>query len=81
MKGISTLSYLAAGFSVAHAAPASARAVASPISTQCINTEFRANWLIGDCLTGTDSTTRIKSAVYLPNKVENDDGSLKWKNK
>ncbi|KAF2179524.1 Cyanovirin-N [Zopfia rhizophila CBS 207.26] len=52
---------------------------AIPISSQCTNTEIRQSWFLGECLTGQDSTTRIKSAVYLANKVANDDGDLKWK--
>ncbi|KAF2474918.1 uncharacterized protein BDR25DRAFT_112980 [Lindgomyces ingoldianus] len=68
--------------SAAPAGSASIRSVSylSTISSQCINTEFRQNWFIGECLTGEDATTRVKSAVYMANKVENDDGELKWKN-
>ncbi|KAF2794617.1 hypothetical protein K505DRAFT_274883 [Melanomma pulvis-pyrius CBS 109.77] len=80
MKHVSILSSLATSLSFSRAAPAISNpgASAAPISSQCINIEYRQNWIVAECLTGEDATTRIKSAVYLHNKIENSDGSLKW---
>lgn len=79
MKHVLVLSSLATSVTIARAAPAhSLRAPGSSIATQCINSQIRQNWLVSECLTGVDSTTRIESATYLGNKVENRDGDLAW---
>ncbi|KAF2473552.1 uncharacterized protein BDR25DRAFT_340930 [Lindgomyces ingoldianus] len=79
MKHILVLTSLASLSSV-YAAPSTfpQSAIAGPIGSQCINFLIRAQWLIADCLTGTDSTTRIQSAVWLDNKITNNDGNLEW---
>ncbi|CAI6282730.1 unnamed protein product [Periconia digitata] len=73
----SALTAFAALLSGAAAAPSLA-ARAGTIASQCTNVRITSQrWLVGDCLTGTGST-RITSGTYLPNKIGNDDGNLKW---
>lgn len=50
------------------------------ISNQCTNLTVRSGWLVGDCLTGVDATTRIQSAVWLENKiaVKIGNATLRW---
>jgi hypothetical protein len=48
------------------------------VASQCTNYKVHSEWLVADCLTGEDATTRIQSAVALMNKVSNNDGALKW---
>ena len=80
MKHLIRFTSLVTALTFAHAAPtiSTKQAVPAPINTQCINFEYRQGWLIAECLTSEDSTTRIQSAVYLPNKIANNDGSLQW---
>ena len=47
------------------------------ISKGCIDTTFRQNWFIGNCLTGTGSA-RLESAVSLITRVGNKNGTLIW---
>jgi hypothetical protein len=80
MHHLTRLASLVTALTFAHAAPtiSTRQAGPAPINTQCINFEYRQEWLIADCLTGEDATTRIQSAVYLRNKIGNNDGSLQW---
>jgi hypothetical protein len=52
----------------------------SVIASQCQNLRIRGTswWMVGNCLTGADSTTRIESSIYLNGKIDNIDGVLKW---
>ncbi|KAJ6010373.1 hypothetical protein N7451_001785 [Penicillium sp. IBT 35674x] len=47
-------------------------------STECTDISLIDSWLIGTCPTD-DGTGEITSSVYLPNKIENSEGTLKWK--
>ncbi|KAF2707183.1 hypothetical protein K504DRAFT_535717 [Pleomassaria siparia CBS 279.74] len=49
-----------------------------PVATQCTNIRMPDVWLVADCLTGADATTRMTSGMFLNNKTTNDDGSLTW---
>lgn len=84
MKRLSALASLGACFSFSTAAPArTSRAPSAiqpiPIAPHCTNAHITQNWIVADCPTGPDSDDTIESAVYLPNKITNDDGVLKWK--
>lgn len=70
-------------------AVAPAQHVGYGIASQCTNLRFPKNvpassdtayWLIGDCLTGADPTTRITSAISLGEKLGNADGKIVWSN-
>lgn len=63
------LSALALAPAAVNAAPAAANAI-----KDCINLRIHGWYLVGECLTGQDATTRIESTVFLHNIVttEND---------
>lgn len=63
------LSSLAA---VAYAAP---QGSPSPLAS-CINLRVQDAWLIGECLTGQDATTRIESTVYLNGLIKSQNDRL-----
>lgn len=50
------------------------------IASQCTNLRLSKKdwWVIGDCLTGVDNTTRITSAFSLEEKLTNKDGNITW---
>ncbi|KAF2730370.1 Cyanovirin-N [Polyplosphaeria fusca] len=57
--------------------------LAGPLSTRaigndCTRIRLQGAWLVADCLTGQDSTTRIESTVWLASKIGNDNAILKW---
>lgn len=45
-------------------------------SSECTDISLIDSWLIGTCPTD-DGTGEITSSVYLPNKIENSEGTLK----
>ncbi|KAJ5645678.1 hypothetical protein N7507_011689 [Penicillium longicatenatum] len=47
-------------------------------SSECTDISLIDSWLIATCPTD-DGTGEITSSVYLPNKIENSEGTLKWK--
>jgi len=51
---------------------------AQGFSTECTDISYLEGWLIGTCPTS-DATGEIKSSVYLPNKIENNNQNLEWK--
>ncbi|KAH7018013.1 Cyanovirin-N [Microdochium trichocladiopsis] len=55
-----------------------ATVAAAGILSDCTNIDFREKWLVADCLTGKDASTRINSAVFIGNKLTNNDGNLQW---
>ena len=55
---------------------AAATAVVAGVLDECINISLRQEWVVADCLTGQDATTRINSAVYIGNKLVNNDANL-----
>ncbi|KAH7122424.1 Cyanovirin-N [Dendryphion nanum] len=59
-----------------HAAPTVA---SGTITTDCVNVRLQGLWLVADCWTGQDKTTRIQSTVFLPPKITNREGNLEWK--
>ncbi|KAF2259589.1 Cyanovirin-N [Lojkania enalia] len=69
------LSLIVLAWTTVNAAPHAARS----ISSECINVRLTNWWLVANCLTGQDSSTRIESSVYLPNKITNTEGTLEWK--
>ncbi|PSN64879.1 hypothetical protein BS50DRAFT_677781 [Corynespora cassiicola Philippines] len=81
MRRATILSFALAIIAPSYAVPTLNARIAEPgsIASQCINTEFRDQWFVGECLTGVDSTTRIQSAVDLKNKLSNDNGDLVFK--
>ena len=81
MRRAAILSFALAIIAPSYAVPTLNARIAKPgsIASQCINTEFRDQWFVGECLTGVDSTTRIQSAVDLKNKLSNDNGDLVFK--
>ena len=71
------LASLAAILAATNAAP-SLSPRAGTIGSDCNNLKLVEGWLVGDCLTG-NGAARITSGTYLNNKIENDQGSLAWK--
>ncbi|KAJ1324034.1 CVNH domain-containing protein [Microdochium nivale] len=55
-----------------------AKVAAAGILDECININFRQDWLVADCLQAKGSSARINSAVYIDNKLTNNDGNLRW---
>lgn len=45
-------------------------------SSECTDISLVDSWLIGTCPTD-DGTGEITSSVFLPNKIENSEGTLK----
>lgn len=78
MKSLSLVVALTLKAYPAYATPVATEAVVGkPISSECINIRFQLNWLVAECLTGKDNTTRQKTAIWLHSYVWNDHGTMK----
>ncbi|ORY17586.1 hypothetical protein BCR34DRAFT_596771 [Clohesyomyces aquaticus] len=64
--------------SIAGAALVAAAPTAKGFTKECTDIELRGRWLVANCLTGADATTRIQSTVFLHDKVTNSEATLKW---
>lgn len=50
--------------------------VVAGVLDECVNIILRQEWIVADCLTGADATTRVNSAVFIGNKLVNNDANL-----
>jgi hypothetical protein len=50
----------------------------SAFSKECSDFELRDSWLIANCPVSPDSKEKVQSAVFLPNKITNREGSIGW---
>ncbi|KAF2175269.1 Cyanovirin-N [Zopfia rhizophila CBS 207.26] len=48
-------------------------------SQECTDITLKDDWLVANCPTGEDDTTRIQSSVYLSSKITNSEAYLGWK--
>ncbi|KAF2114841.1 Cyanovirin-N [Lophiotrema nucula] len=51
------------------------------IGGDCTDFHLQGQWLVANCLPSQNTTTRIQSTIYLPNKITNHEGTLEWKQK